>query len=156
MVALMKPRARGSIKGRRRAGAPAVAPARSRLESAGIRVIATISDSITATENRHRDVAEQLPHLQLHHQDRGEHHNRRQRGHEDGAPHLARALEGGACDRASFLSQPEDVLEHDDGGIHHQADGERDSGQRNDVDGPSQGGHGDERPHHRDRDGQGY
>ena len=49
-----------------------------------------------------------------------------------------------------------DVFHHDDGGIHHHAHGEGNSGKGNDVDGPPQQGHGDEGADHRHRDRQAY
>ena len=46
--------------------------------------------------------------------------------------------------RIPFLTQPIDVLEHDDGCIHDHADGEGDAGQADDIQCPSERGHGDE------------
>ena len=101
----------------------------------------------------HGDVAEELADFQLHHQHRGEHGDRGEGRHQDRAPHLLGALEGGLAHRMPRLAQAVDVLQHDDGGIHHHADGEGDAGQGDDVDGPPHGRHGDERSDHRDRDG---
>ena len=53
----------------------------------------------------------------------------------------------------SALSQPVDVLEHQDRGVDHQSDGKRESGKGNHVDRAAERRHGDERTDDRDRDG---
>ena len=73
---------------------PTLVPVSSREESAGMTVTATRSDSMHRDRDRNRDVAEQLPDLQLHHQDRNEHHDRGERRHQHRAPDLARPLIG--------------------------------------------------------------
>ena len=65
------------------------------------------------------------------------------------------ALVGGLRRAQATLAQAVDVLEHDDRCIDHHADGEGQSGQRDDVDGAAQGRHRDEGADDRHRDRQG-
>ena len=101
--------------------------------------------------NGDRDIAEQLAGLELHHQDGYKHKNRRQRRDEHRAPHLAGALIGGFGSRQAALAQAVDVLQHDDGGIDHHADGEGEAGQGHHIDRAPEERHGDERAYHRNR-----
>ena len=50
------------------------------------------------------------------------------------------------------LPQAENILQHDDCGVDHHADGEGNAGQRDDIDGTAECGHGNERPDDGNRD----
>jgi hypothetical protein len=73
-----------------------------------------------------------------------------------GEADLARALQGGLEGReASFLHEPVDVLQDDDGVVDHDAHGQGEGQQRDDVQGEPHGPHEAEGAHDEGRDGDG-
>ncbi len=106
------------------------------------------------TGKRHRgghgdgELGEQAADVALQERDRHEHGDQRHGGGNDGKADLARAAEGRdqPC-LAVILHAPVDVLEHHDGVVHHQADGQHQRQQGQDVDRETEG-----QQHHRGGD----
>ena len=94
---------------------------RNRLASIGVRV----SETKPRNEHGHADgdgeLAEQPAHQAAHEQHRDEHRRQRQRHRDDGEADLLRAVQGRLERRLAHLHVPDDVLEHDDGVVHHEA-----------------------------------
>src|SRR5690606_28287082 len=68
---------------------------------------------------------------------------------------LARAADGGVGGREAVAQVTLDVLDHDDGVVHHDADREHDGQEREQVDGESENLHQEHRADERDGDGHG-
>jgi hypothetical protein len=101
-----------------------------------------------------REIRKQLPRDVAQEHDWQENRHRGRRRGDERAPHLGRALQGRLVARLAGLAQPHDVLEHDDGGVQHHADGERQAREADDVDGAPSGVQRDERDQQRDGNGQ--
>ena len=105
--------------------------------------------------HHHRELVEDAADDAAHQQHRDEHRHQRDRDRDDGEADLARALqrrlEGG---QPILLHVAEDVLQHDDGVVDDEADGQRQPHQRDVVDGEAEQIHraerGDQRDRHRD------
>ena len=86
--------------------------------------------------------------------DRNEHGDEHQRGRDHRAGHLAHRLRGRGVRRRCALSHVAlDVLDDDDGVVHHQAGGQRDAEERQGVDGEAEELDEAEGADQRDRDG---
>jgi hypothetical protein len=72
----------------------------------------------------HGKLVEQLPDDPAHEQDRDEHRGERQRHRENGEADLGAAVDGGLQLRFSHLQMANDVFEHHDGVVHHEAHGQ--------------------------------
>ena len=107
-------------------------------------------------DNRHRNgkrqVRKELRGEVLQKQDRQEDRHRRCGRRQQGAPDLLRALQ--RCDGTSLsvFPQPDDVLQHDDGGVQHQPHGECQRSQGNHVERSPGQVEREEREEQRDRD----
>ena len=102
----------------------------------------------------HAELAEQAARVAAHEGDRDEHGHQNQRGGDHGETDFLGALDGGQHRVLAALDAPHDVLEHDDGVVDHQADGEHCGQQRERVDRVVERQHDDRRRNdrHRDRD----
>ncbi|MDT4838092.1 hypothetical protein FQZ97_718380 [compost metagenome] len=100
-------------------------------------------------------LAEQALDDTAHEQDREKHRDQRQVHREQGETHLACALECGVHRRFAGFYMPRDVLQHDDGVVHHEAGGDDQRHQRQVVQREAQQVHGgegaDQRHRHRQR-----
>ena len=103
----------------------------------------------------HGDVAKELAGLLLDEDHGDEDRHRGEGAGEDRAPHLRRSLLGGLEQRLSHLAVAVDVLQDDDGVVHHHPHGESQPGQAHHVQRPSEDQHQEEGSHHADRDGGG-
>ncbi len=113
---LRRPRRAAVVRLRRRAQEPAAEHRRERQrDEAG-------------DQDRHADghgeLVEQPPDDAAHEQHRDEHRRQRERHRDDGEADLARAVQRRLEDALAHLHVPDDVLEHDDGVVHHEADRE--------------------------------
>ena len=104
------------------------------------------------------DVAEQLSRFLLDKHHRDKHRHGGQGTGQHGAPHLGGPFRGRLEQRRPQLAMAEDVLQHDDGVIHHHPDGKRQPGEHHHVQIPSQqrdhqegpdDGDGNRRSHHK-------
>ena len=97
--------------------------------------------------DRHRELAEQLAADAGNEGHRDEHRQQHQRDGEDRAGDLRHRLLAGVRDRelGLLLDHPLDVLDHDDGVVDHDADGEHERQQRDGI------GRVADRQHHRER-----
>ena len=93
----------------------------------------------------HGKLAQQAPDDAAHEQHRQEHHRQRDRHRQDRKGDLARALQRGFVGAFAHLDVADDVFEHDDGVVDHEADRERQRHQRKIVDAVV------EQIHHRER-----
>ena len=92
---------------------------------------------------RHREFAEHAADDAAHQQHRNEHRDQRERDRDDGKADLARALQRRLERPHAVLDVADDVFQHDDGVVDHEADRQRQRQQRHVVDGIV------ERVHHR-------
>ena len=84
--------------------------------------------------HRHAELAEQSAGVAGHERHRHEHRHQHQRGRDDGEADFLRAVDGREHRRLARFDAPHDVLEHDDGVVDHQADGQHRGQQRERVD----------------------
>ncbi len=83
---------------------------------------------------RHGELAEQPPDDVAHEQQRDQHRNQREGQRDDGEADLACAFQRGRQRLFAFLDVARDVLDHDDGVVHHEAGGDGQRHQRQVVD----------------------
>ena len=100
--------------------------------------------------------AEEPALLGLQHEDGHKGDDDDDQGEEDAPAHLLAGADHGGEAVPAVLFAPFGevaitVFHHDDGGVHQNADGQRDAAERHDVGGDLQKVHGDERDHHGDR-----
>jgi hypothetical protein len=80
--------------------------------------------------DRDGELVKQPPDDAAHEHDRDKHGDERQRHRKDREADLARALHGSGPRRVAGLDMAHDVLKHDDGVVHDEADSERERQQR--------------------------
>ena len=91
------------------------------------------------------ELGEEPAHIPLEKGDGDEHRHQDEGGGQDGEAHLTGATVGGHQPRLAVLDHaPVDVLQDDDGIVHHQADGQHQGQQGKDIDGEAQAPEGEE------------
>ena len=101
--------------------------------------------------NGDRELAEQAPENPAHEQNRDEHHGQRRRHRENREPDLLRSLERRFERPLAVLDVSDDVLEHHDGVVDHEADREDERHHRQVVEAEPQHLHDRERAENRER-----
>ena len=122
---------------RRSASSSASCARSTRAHSIGVSVSETKPDTMIAIAMRDREFAEHAADDAAHQQHRDEHRDQRERDRDDGEADLARALQRGLERPHAALDVADDVLQHDDGVVDHEADRQRQRQQRHVVDGDS-------------------
>ncbi len=92
-----------------------------RLHSIGVRLSETKPEIRIARHDGDRELVQQAAHDAAHEQHRNEHRRQRERHRQDGEADLARAVECRLQRRLAHLQVAHDVLQHDDGVVHHEA-----------------------------------
>eukprot|EP01022_Parablepharisma_sp_SALTPOND_P004192 TRINITY_DN118_c0_g1_i1.p1 TRINITY_DN118_c0_g1~~TRINITY_DN118_c0_g1_i1.p1 ORF type:complete len:1977 (+),score=693.89 TRINITY_DN118_c0_g1_i1:34526-40456(+) len=100
---------------------------------------------------RHREFVEQAPHHIAHEEQRDQHGDQGEGQRDDGEADLLGPLQGGLHGLHALFDVARDVLDHDDGIVHHEAGGNRQGHQRQVVDREAGQVHDREGPHQRQR-----